>query len=82
MIKLKDILEKKDSIHDRDTGTKSLGQENSEKDRILSIKKTIGYERVNEDISSSDIKKIKKMIRSEVALILKDLWLKRTTWGG
>jgi len=82
MIKLKDILEKKDSIHDRDTGTKALGKENSEKDRMLSIKKTTGYETVNEDISSSDISKIKKMIRSEVALILKDLWLKRTTWGG
>jgi hypothetical protein len=82
MIKLKEILEKKDSIHDRDTGAKPLGNENSEKDRLSSIQKTTGYEKVNEDISSSDINKIKKMIRSEVALILKDLWLKRTTWGG
>lgn len=82
MIKLKDIIESKDSLHDRQDGAKALGDENSKEDRIKSIERTTGYTEVNEAISSSDLNKIKKLIRSEVALILKDLWIKRSTWGG
>ena len=33
-----------------------------------------------EDISGSDIKKMKKLIRDVVANILRDIWLKRTVW--
>ena len=82
MINLKKLIEKKDSLHDRSNGAKALGQENSKEERIKSIEKTTGYQEVNEAISSSDLNKIKRLIRSEVALILKDLWIKRSTWGG
>ena len=35
---------------------------------------------VSEDLSNSDIKSIKKLIRDVVANILRDIWLKRNTW--
>lgn len=82
MIKLKNILEKKDSIHDRDEGAKALGKENSKDQRLDSIKKTTGYENIDESLSSSDLNKIKKLIRTEVANILKDIWVKKSMWGG
>ena len=39
-----------------------------------------GYDVVNEDLSSSDIKTIKKLIRKTVSSIFRDLWIKRSVW--
>ena len=37
---------------------------------------------VDEDVSKQDMEKIRKQIRQEVADILFDIWLKRTSWKG
>ena len=39
-----------------------------------------GYEVVKEALESKDLEVIKKLIRDVVANILRDIWLKRTTW--
>ena len=39
-----------------------------------------GYEVVNEALDDKDLKEIAKLIREVVANILRDIWLKRTTW--
>ena len=36
---------------------------------------------VNEEMTNRDFLTIKKMIRSEVAAILRDIWIKRSTWA-
>tara|TARA_Y100001963_G_scaffold109228_1_gene151008 strand:+ start:1895 stop:2293 length:399 start_codon:yes stop_codon:yes gene_type:complete len=36
---------------------------------------------VNEELTNRDFLTIKKMIRSEVAAILRDIWIKRSTWA-
>ena len=40
----------------------------------------VGYKFVNEALESKDINLLKAIIRDEVAAILRDIWLKRTTW--
>ena len=40
----------------------------------------VGYKFVNEALESKDINLLKIIIRNEVAAILRDIWLKRTTW--
>jgi len=40
----------------------------------------VGYKFVNEALESKDINLLKTIIRDEVAAILRDIWLKRTTW--
>ena len=37
---------------------------------------------VDEGISSSDMEKIRTEIRKEVSNILRDIWIKRNSWGG
>ena len=37
---------------------------------------------VEEGISSSDMEQIRMEIRKEVSNILRDIWIKRTSWGG
>ena len=39
-----------------------------------------GYKTVNEALEKEDIKMIKDLIRDEVADILRDIWIKRTSW--
>jgi len=46
------------------------------------IEKQTGYSFVDEAVSSSDMEEIKKQIRKEVSDILRDIWIKRTSWGG
>ena len=58
------------------------GGKKSKKKKKQNSTNSTGYKMVKEDISSSDINKIKKLIRSEVAMILKDLWVKKSMWGG
>ena len=37
---------------------------------------------VDEDVSKQDMEKIRKQIRQEVADILFDIWIKRSSWKG
>tara|TARA_R110002110_G_scaffold53668_1_gene154715 strand:- start:67 stop:267 length:201 start_codon:yes stop_codon:yes gene_type:complete len=46
------------------------------------LEKQTGYKFIDEDVSSSDMNKIKKEIRKEVSDILFDIWVKRSSWGG
>ena len=41
-----------------------------------------GYKTVSEALDQEDLKNIKRTIRDEVANILRDIWLKRTSWKG
>ena len=46
------------------------------------IEKQTGYKFVDEGINSSDMEKIRLEIRKEVSNILRDIWIKRNSWGG
>ena len=46
------------------------------------LEKQTGYKFIDEDVSNSDMNKIKKEIRKEVSDILFDIWVKRSSWGG
>ena len=52
------------------------------KKKKKNIEKQTGYKFVDEAINDSDMKKVKDAIRKEVSDILRDIWIKRTTWGG
>jgi len=52
------------------------------KKKKKNLEKQTGYKFVDEDVSSSDMNKIKKEIRKEVSDILFDIWVKRSSWGG
>tara|TARA_R110002020_G_scaffold4763_1_gene20685 strand:- start:356 stop:667 length:312 start_codon:yes stop_codon:yes gene_type:complete len=49
------------------------------KNKKISTNST-GYEILDESIDDKDLKMIKKLIRDVVANILRDIWLKRTSW--
>tara|TARA_Y100000296_G_C4936848_1_gene139436 strand:- start:72 stop:335 length:264 start_codon:yes stop_codon:yes gene_type:complete len=46
------------------------------------FKKKKKNKKIDEHISPKDLKVIKKLIRSELSDVFKDLWAKRSTWGG
>ena len=52
------------------------------KKRKKNIEKQTGYKFVDEGVSSSDMDEIRKQIRKEVSDILRDIWIKRNSWGG
>ncbi len=52
----------------------------SGKKKIKPALKAVGYKLVKEDISTQDLDFLKKVIRKEVASILRDIWIKRTSW--
>jgi len=52
------------------------------KKRKKNIEKQTGYKFVDEAISDSEMSKIKSAIRKEVSDILRDIWIKRNSWGG
>ena len=52
------------------------------KKKKKNIEKQTGYKFVDEAISSSDMEKIRTEIRKEVSNILRDIWIKRNSWGG
>ena len=52
------------------------------KKRKKNIEKQTGYKFVDEAISSGDMEKIRLEIRKEVSNILRDIWIKRNSWGG
>ena len=49
------------------------------KKRKISTNST-GYKVVNENLDKKDLTIIRKLIRDEVADILRDIWLRRTAW--
>ena len=52
------------------------------KKKKKNLEKQTGYKFVDEGVSSSDMEQIKKQIRKEVSDILRDIWIKRNSWGG
>ena len=52
------------------------------KKKKKNLEKQTGYKFVDEAISSSDMEKIRLEIRKEVSNILRDIWIKRNSWGG
>ena len=52
------------------------------KKKKKNIEKQTGYKFVDEGLSSGDMEKIRLEIRKEVSNILRDIWIKRNSWGG
>ena len=52
------------------------------KKRKKNLEKQTGYSFIDEGVSDSDMKKIRDAIRKEVSDILRDIWIKRNSWGG
>ena len=52
------------------------------KKKKKNLEKQTGYKFMDESVSSSDMEEIKKQIRKEVSDILRDIWIKRNSWGG
>tara|TARA_Y100000034_G_scaffold19668_1_gene22202 strand:- start:122 stop:433 length:312 start_codon:yes stop_codon:yes gene_type:complete len=50
------------------------------KRKMKKVNDAVGYKFVNEALENKDINLLKIIIRNEVAAILRDIWLKRTTW--
>ena len=55
------------------------GKKGKKKKKKVSTNST-GYDVVSEALDDKDLKQINKLIRSVVADILRDIWLKRTAW--
>ena len=56
------------------------GNKKTRKQKLKKALKSIGYHQVKEEIDEKDVKVIKKIIRSVVADIYRDIWLKRNAW--
>ena len=52
------------------------------KKKKKNLEKQTGYKFMDEGVSESDMKKIRDTIRKEVSDILRDIWIKRNSWGG
>jgi len=50
-----------------------------DKDLEVALRAT-GF-KLAEEIDKKDVEKIKELIRREVAAILRDIWIKRSTWA-
>ena len=59
---------------------KAFSTKSDEKKKKKRLKKSTGYEFVNEALNDKDLKQINKLIRDVVGDILRDIWLKRTAW--
>ena len=55
------------------------GGKGKKKNKKISTNST-GYEILDESIDDKDIKMIRKLVRDVVANILRDIWIKRTSW--
>ena len=60
----------------------AFSKKGMKKKRKKNIEKQTGYKFVDEALEKKDIYKIRKQIRQEVADILFDIWVKRSSWGG
>ena len=57
---------------------------NNEKQRKKRLKKNIknsGYETIAEALADDDVKEIKQLIRSMISDIIRDIWIKRSSWN-
>jgi len=59
---------------------KAFSTKSDEKKKKKRLKKSTGYTFVTEALNDKDLKQVTKLIRSVVADILRDIWLKRTAW--
>ena len=60
----------------------AFSKKGMKKKRKKNIEKQTGYKFVDEALDKSDLEKIRKQIRQEVADILFDIWIKRASWKG
>tara|TARA_B100001248_G_scaffold159485_1_gene120278 strand:- start:558 stop:869 length:312 start_codon:yes stop_codon:yes gene_type:complete len=60
----------------------AFSKKGMKKKRKKNIEKQTGYKFVDEALDKKDVEKIRKQIRQEVADIIFDIWLKRTSWKG
>ena len=58
----------------------AFSSKSDEKKKKKRLKKSTGYKFVTEALDDKDLKQITKLIREVVANILRDIWLKRTSW--
>ena len=56
------------------------GNKGKKKKKQISTNST-GYEMLGESLDNKDLEIIKKLIRSIVGDIIRDIWLKRATWN-
>ena len=56
------------------------GKKGGKKKKKKIATNSTGFEVLDESIDDKDIKVIKKLIRGVVADILRDIWIKRTSW--
>ena len=55
------------------------GKKGKKKKKRISTNST-GYDIVKEQLDDKDLRKVKLLIRNEVAEIIKNIWLKRSSW--
>ena len=60
----------------------AFSKKGMKKKRKKNIEKQTGYKFVDEALEKKDIDQIRKQIRKEVSDILRDIWIKRNSWGG
>ena len=58
----------------------AFSSKKDKKKKLKRLKKSTGYEPVNEALDDKDLKQINKLIRDVVGDILRDIWLKRNAW--
>ena len=58
----------------------TVGRTTDKKKKRKLATNSTGYKIVKEELDKNDLKAVQKLIRSEVADILRDIWLKRTIW--
>ena len=56
------------------------GKKGGKKKKKKIATNSTGFEVLDESIDDKDIKVIKKLVRDVVADILRDIWIKRTSW--
>ena len=59
----------------------AFSSKEDEKKKKKRLKKSTGYKFVNEALDEKDLKQITKLIKVVVGDIIRDIWLKRTTWN-
>ena len=55
--------------------------ETKRKKRLKKNIKNSGYETIAEALEDGDIKEIKQLIRSMISDIIRDIWIKRSSWN-